>query len=159
MVEDRIVTVWLNYVDQVLIFAVYALSLNLLLGYAGQVSVAHAAFGAVGGYTVVHYTATHGVGYLPALALGVLLAAVVGAILALVSMRLSVEFLVLLTLGSRSGVGGVDRHLPLVGGHVRDHHRRASGLYPGPRTDHGRGLADPTAGGGGHHLRRLLAHW
>ena len=37
--------IWLNYLDQILIFAAFALSLNLLLGYAGQVSVAHAAFG------------------------------------------------------------------------------------------------------------------
>ena len=43
---------WYNHLDQILIFIVFALSLNLLLGYAGQVSVAHAAFGAVGGYTV-----------------------------------------------------------------------------------------------------------
>ncbi len=115
MVEDGIVTVWLNYVDQVLIFAVYALSLNLLLGYAGQVSVAHAAFGAVGGYTVVHYTTTHGMGYLPALAIGVLLAAVLGTILALVSMRLSVEFLVLLTLALGQVLVGLIATYPWLG--------------------------------------------
>ena len=44
--------IWVNYLDQILIYASLALSLNLLLGYAGQVSVAHAAFGAVGGYTL-----------------------------------------------------------------------------------------------------------
>ena len=44
--------IWLNYIDQILIYAAFALSLNLLLGYAGQVSVAHAAFGAIGGYTM-----------------------------------------------------------------------------------------------------------
>ena len=33
---------WLNYLDQIFIYATLALSLNLLLGYAGQVSVAHA---------------------------------------------------------------------------------------------------------------------
>ena len=43
---------WFNYIDQILIYATLALSLNLLLGYAGQVSVAHASFGAVGGYAM-----------------------------------------------------------------------------------------------------------
>ena len=43
--------IWIFYLDQILIYATLALSLNLLLGYAGQVSVAHAAFGAIGGYT------------------------------------------------------------------------------------------------------------
>ena len=48
--------IWLNYVDQILIYCGFALSLNLLLGYAGQVSVAHAAFGAIGGYTMGYLT-------------------------------------------------------------------------------------------------------
>ena len=91
-------TIWINYLDQILIFSIYALSLNLLLGYAGQVSVAHAAFGAVGGYTVVHYTTTHEMSFLLALFIGVVFATVFGTLLALASMRLTVEFLVLMTL-------------------------------------------------------------
>lgn len=90
--------VWLNYLDQALIFAIYALSLNLLLGYAGQVSIAHAAFGAVGGYTVVHYTSAHGMSYSLAVLIGVALATLLGALLALTSMRLAIEYVVLVTL-------------------------------------------------------------
>ena len=45
-------SLWINYIDQIFLYAALALSLNLLLGYAGQVSVAHAAFGAIGGYTM-----------------------------------------------------------------------------------------------------------
>ena len=44
--------IWFNYFNLMLVFVVFALSLNLLLGYAGQVSVAHASFGAVGGYAM-----------------------------------------------------------------------------------------------------------
>ncbi len=43
---------WINYLDQALLLAALAVSVNLLVGYAGQVSVAHAAFAGVGGYTV-----------------------------------------------------------------------------------------------------------
>src|SRR4051794_41826164 len=50
---------WLNYVDQIFLYAALALSLNLLLGYAGQVSVATAAIAAVGGYTMGYMAVTH----------------------------------------------------------------------------------------------------
>ena len=53
--------IWVNYLDQILIYASLALSLNLLLGYAGQVSVAHAAFGAVGGYTLGYLVTAHNI--------------------------------------------------------------------------------------------------
>ena len=108
-------TVVINYLDQTLIFAIYALSLNLLLGYAGQVSVAHAAFGAVGGYTVAHFTSAHGMDYLLALGIGVGLATLLGTILALISMRLSVEYLVLLTLALGQVLVGLIATYPWLG--------------------------------------------
>ncbi len=57
-------SLWINYLDQILLYAALALSLNLLLGYAGQVSVAHAAFGAIGGYTMAYTTQAHGWNFL-----------------------------------------------------------------------------------------------
>jgi branched-chain amino acid transport system ATP-binding protein/branched-chain amino acid transport system permease protein len=42
---------WWDILNLVLIFSIFAISLNLLVGYSGQVSIAHAAFGAIGGYT------------------------------------------------------------------------------------------------------------
>ena len=42
--------VWYFYFGIALVYMIFTLSLNLLLGYAGQVSAAHAAFGAVGGF-------------------------------------------------------------------------------------------------------------
>ena len=59
------------------LFAALALSLNLLLGYAGQVSVAHAAFGAIGGYAMAYTMQTHGWNFLLGTLLGMVLAAVV----------------------------------------------------------------------------------
>ncbi len=44
---------WLILIDRALIFAVAALGLNLLTGVAGQVSLGHAFFMAVGAYTAV----------------------------------------------------------------------------------------------------------
>ncbi len=90
--------IWLNYLDQVLLLAALALSLNLLLGYAGQVSVAHAAFGAIGGYTMGYLVTVRDWGFVPAITLGMVLAFVSGVVVSLPAMKLSVEYLILLTL-------------------------------------------------------------
>ena len=70
--------IWFYYGGIALIFVVFALSLNLLLGFAGQVSVAHAAFGAIGGYAVGYLTLTKGWNFVPALLIGIAIAFVVG---------------------------------------------------------------------------------
>jgi len=99
--------IWLNYTDQILVFAMLAVSLNLLLGYAGQVSVAHAAFAAIGGYTMGARVENHHWSFLPAVALGILLALIAGIIVALPALKLSVEYLILLTLAVSSVIIGV----------------------------------------------------
>ena len=48
---------WWDILNLVLIFSIFAISLNLLVGYTGQVSVAHAAFGAIVGYTAAYLSA------------------------------------------------------------------------------------------------------
>ncbi len=92
----------ISYFNSVLIFTVFALSLNLLLGYAGQVSVAHAAFGAVGGYTVAYLFLEHDVSLIPGLIVGLALSALLGVVVGLPALRLSTEFLILLTLAAQT---------------------------------------------------------
>lgn len=108
--------IWLNYLDQVLIYASLAVSLNLLLGYAGQVSVAHAAFGAIGGYAMGYLVTTQGWSFVPAVVLGTLAAFVVGVLVSLPAMKLSVEYLILLTLAVSFVVIGVFTTFPELGG-------------------------------------------
>ena len=108
--------IWLNYLDQILIYAALALSLNLLLGYAGQVSVAHAAFGAIGGYAMGFLVTVHGWSFVPSILLGALLAFVAGVLVSLPAMRLSVEYLILLTLAVSSVILGVFTTFPVLGG-------------------------------------------
>jgi branched-chain amino acid transport system permease protein len=105
-----------NYIDQILIFSIFALSLNLLLGFAGQVSVAHAAFGAIGGYTAGYLSITHGWNVMLGILLGAVIAGVVGAVVAIPALRLSVEYLILLTLGVSSVVLGVFSTFSQLGG-------------------------------------------
>jgi branched-chain amino acid transport system permease protein len=91
-------TYWIDVLDQALIFAVFALSLNLLMGFAGQVSIAHGAFGAIGGYLAGYLAQEHAWAFGPALAVGVIAALVLGLIVSLPALRLSGEYLILLTL-------------------------------------------------------------
>src|SRR5829696_5475967 len=106
----------MNYGVQMIIYAGFALSLNLLLGYAGQVSVAHAAFGAIGGYAVGYLTLTRGWNFVPALLVGVAIAFGVGTVVALPAMRLTVEYLILLTLAISSVIIGAFTTFPELGG-------------------------------------------
>jgi len=110
------VELWWNHLDQILVFVVFALSLNLLLGYAGQVSVAHAAFGAIGGYGMGYLVMDKGWNFVPAILVGVVVAAVTGALLALAAAKLKVEFLILLTLAVSSVILGVFQTFPELGG-------------------------------------------
>ena len=89
------------YVDlfrRVMIFAIAALSLNLILGYGGMVSFGHAAYLGVGGYAVgvlAHYGVHNG--YLQwalAIAASALVALVIGA----VSIRTSGIYFIMITL-------------------------------------------------------------
>jgi branched-chain amino acid transport system permease protein len=93
---------WLDILNMTLIFSVFAMSLNLLVGYAGQVSVAHAAFGAIGGYTAAYLSAHAGAGFWEGLILGSLAAGLVGFVVSLPALRLSPEYLILLTIAVSS---------------------------------------------------------
>ncbi len=87
-----------QYLDTILVFACFAVSLNLVQGYAGQVSVAHAAFGAVGGYTLAYLFLNARIGTLEGLVLATVFAGVVGLLVGLPALRLTTEWLLLLTL-------------------------------------------------------------
>ena len=108
--------IWFNYFNLMLIFVVFALSLNLLLGYAGQVSVAHASFGAVGGYSVGYLATVHHWNFVPGLAVGMFLALVFGIAVALCALKLSVEYIILLTLAVSSVILGVFSTFSQLGG-------------------------------------------
>ena len=108
--------IWLNYLDQMLIYATLALSLNLLLGYAGQVSVAHASLGAVGGYTMGYMAQNHHWNFMAGAVLAMVIAFVIGTIVALPALNLTVEYLILLTLAVSYVILAFFIALPSMGG-------------------------------------------
>jgi branched-chain amino acid transport system permease protein len=76
-----------------------ALGLNLLMGYAGQISLGHAAFFGIGAYTTGVMTATFGLSPWLALPCAVFLAVLVAFAVGLPTLRLSGYYLGMGTLG------------------------------------------------------------
>jgi branched-chain amino acid transport system permease protein len=82
----------------VLIFVLFALSLNLLIGYAGMLSLGHAAFFAVGGYSAGLAVKYLGATMPLALIAGPLAAAVAALVVGFFCVRLSHAYFIMLTL-------------------------------------------------------------
>lgn len=92
-----------EYYLSVLVFAgIYisvAVSLSMLMGYAGQISLGHAGFFAIGGYASAILTRYHGWPPLAAALAGVVLAAVAALAVGIPSLRLRGHYLAMATLG------------------------------------------------------------
>jgi branched-chain amino acid transport system permease protein len=80
------------------ILYIAVLGLDVLMGFAGQVSLGQAGFMAIGGYTAAILATTYGISPLLGTAAGVLLSVISAMVLSLVTVRLRGHFLALATL-------------------------------------------------------------
>ncbi|MGQ0549004.1 MAG: branched-chain amino acid ABC transporter permease, partial [Armatimonadota bacterium] len=80
------------------VFAVGAIGISLLTGFAGQISLGHAAFMAIGAYTSWYVTARLGLPFLIALPLAGIIAACFGALVGIPSLRIKGLYLAIATL-------------------------------------------------------------
>jgi branched-chain amino acid transport system permease protein len=83
--------------EEILIWGIFAMSLDLLMGYAGMVSFGHSAFFGVGGY-VAAVLLKSAPGPLAALVLPALAAAVCAFVIGILSIRVSGVYFIMLTL-------------------------------------------------------------
>lgn len=81
------------------IYAMVVLGLNLFIGYAGQISLGHAAFFAIGAYGSAIGTATFGLPAWPVLIVVALVTACVALAVGLPALKLSGHYLAMATLG------------------------------------------------------------
>jgi branched-chain amino acid transport system permease protein len=86
-----------NVVDLMLVFGISATAQNLLVGYAGIPAVAPTGFGAIGGYLAAYLAVNQGWPTLAGLVVGVVVAGLVGFVISVVALRLSVEYVILVT--------------------------------------------------------------
>ena len=83
----------------ILLYAMLGLGLNVLIGYTGQVSLGHAGFYAIGAYANAILTTGYGFGFWEAALAGACIAALVGLLLGMPTLRLSGTYLTIVTLG------------------------------------------------------------
>jgi len=92
----------MNYFFHLFIYfninAIVALSLNLVMGYCGLLTLAHAGYFAIGSYAYALATVKLGWGFFPAVGLGVLLAAVMSLAISLPAIRFKGDFFVVVSL-------------------------------------------------------------
>jgi branched-chain amino acid transport system permease protein len=92
----------MNYLVHLLIYfdiyVIVALSLNLIVGYCGMLSLAHAAYYAVGGYAYALVALKLGWGFLPAIAVAAAISALLSLAVSLPAWRLKGDFFVLASL-------------------------------------------------------------
>jgi branched-chain amino acid transport system permease protein len=80
------------------IYAIVALSLNMIVGYSGLLTLAHAGYYAVGAYTYALATTVLGWSFLPALLLGVGIAVLLSLATSLPAWQFSGDFFVMISL-------------------------------------------------------------
>ena len=78
--------------------AIVGIGLNVLLGLTGQISLGHAAFYAIGAYTVGILTTRTALGFWLALPLAMLIAGVAGGLLAIPALRVRGPYLAMVTI-------------------------------------------------------------
>ena len=92
---------------EIMIYALFALSLNVLIGFSGNVSFGHAAYFAIGGYTCAILLTTYEWPFAPAFAAAVVASALAAAFVAWFCVRLTDIYFAMLTLAFAMVVWGV----------------------------------------------------
>src|SRR5512139_1912261 len=90
---------WLNLFNLAISFSIACLGLNIVLGYAGQLSLAQAAFWGVGAYTSAILTTQLGVPVWVGMFAAFFVAALCGVLLGIPTLKLSGHYLAMATIG------------------------------------------------------------
>lgn len=98
------------------IYIILSLGLNLTTGFAGQVSLGHAAFYAIGAYTSAILSTKLGFSIWLTLPISAVTAWVVGALLGLPSLRVREDFLAIVTMGLGLIIQSLALNLKVTGG-------------------------------------------
>ena len=99
------------------ISVLFALSLNFISGFCGQISLGHAAFLGAGAYTAAMLSKS-GVPFIVTLPAAALVAAVLGGIVGLTSLRVRHDFLAITTMGVGFLFVGIVRQQEWLGGEI-----------------------------------------
>ncbi len=90
---------WVDVLNSVGLYLILALSLNVILGYAGMFHMGHAAFYAIGAYTTAILNTTYGVPVLWAMPISGVAAALFALVVARPIIHLRGDYLLIVTIG------------------------------------------------------------
>src|SRR5438128_1860774 len=119
---------YLSVANLVWIAVIGAIGLNILVGYTGQVSIGHGAFMSVGAYTAANLANRLGSPWPVNLVAGGLMAALIGAIVGIPSLRIKGLYLAIATLAGQLIIEWTINHVTFISGGVQ-----ASIEVPRPR--------------------------
>jgi len=89
---------YLHLLVVIAIFSILLLGLDIVFGYTGEVSLGHAALLGIGAYTAGIFAEKLGIGMIPALPAGIVVAAIFGLLLALPALQVTGPYLAMVTL-------------------------------------------------------------
>jgi branched-chain amino acid transport system permease protein len=119
---------YLSVANLVWVAVIGALGLNILVGYTGQVSIGHGAFMSVGAYTAANLATRLDSPWPVNLLAGGLMAALVGAVVGIPSLRIKGLYLAIATLAGQLIIEWTINHVTFISGGVQ-----ASIEVPRPR--------------------------
>ncbi len=96
--------------------AIVACGLNVIVGFAGQISLGHAAFFGIGAYSAALLATQAGLSFWTALPCVIAISASVGLLLGIPSLRVREDFLAITTIGINFIVEAVFLYVPFFGG-------------------------------------------
>ncbi len=98
------------------IYIILAMSLNIITGYAGQISLGHAAFWGMGAYCSALLSTRLGLPFWIGLPMTIAITALTGSLLAIPCLRVREDFLAITTIGINFVVQAVFLYVPFFGG-------------------------------------------
>jgi branched-chain amino acid transport system permease protein len=107
---------YLSILNLIFIAIVGALGLNILVGYTGQISLGHGAFMSVGAYTAANLAVRLDLPFWLTLPAGGLMAAAIGALVGIPSLRIKGLYLAIATLAGQLIIEWTINHVPAISG-------------------------------------------
>src|SRR6202158_176100 len=108
-----------SVINLILIAVVGALGLNILVGYTGQISIGHGALMSVGGYTAGNLITRMDAPFWLAVPAGGVMAAAIGALIGIPSLRIKGLYLAIATLAGQLIIEWTINHVPWISGGVQ----------------------------------------
>jgi len=107
---------YLSILNLIFIAIVGALGLNILVGYTGQISIGHGAFMSVGAYTAANLAVRLDLPFWLTLPAGGLMAALIGVVVGMPSLRIKGLYLAIATLAGQLIIEWTINHVPAISG-------------------------------------------